>query len=76
MKTEEQIIDNLKDNYKNSLIILISHRLSIFSRTDRIILLHNDKTAEYGTHSELMQKSEEYAAIFNLQCTEGDNDEK
>lgn len=77
MKTEEKIIENLKNNYKDSLIILISHRLAIFSRIDNIILLKLDKSAEYGTHKELMKNSELYAEIFNLQCTEGgDKDEK
>lgn len=71
MKTEEKIIENLKNNYKDSLIILISHRLAIFSRIDKIILLKLDKSAEYGTHKELMKNSELYAEIFNLQCTEG-----
>ncbi len=75
MKTEEKIIENMKSNYKDSLIILISHRLAIFNRINKIILLKCDKTAEYGTHNELMNKSELYATIFNLQCTEGgDND--
>ncbi len=77
MKTEEKIIDNLKNNYKDSLIILVSHRLAIFNRINKIILLQSDKTADYGTHDELMNKSELYAVIFNLQCTEGgENDEE
>jgi ATP-binding cassette subfamily B multidrug efflux pump len=76
ISTEEQIIKNLKNNYKDSLIILISHRLSIFSTIDRIVFLHNDKTADYGTHSELMESSYVYATIFNLQRFEGDNYEK
>lgn len=71
MKTEEKIIENLKNNYKDSLIILISHRLSIFNKINKIILLNNDKTAEYGTHDELMKKSELYSVIYNLQCTVG-----
>jgi ABC-type multidrug transport system fused ATPase/permease subunit len=70
MKTEEAIIENLKNNYKNSLIILISHRLAVFDKVDRIILLRSDKTAEYGTHNELIKTSEIYAAIYALQCTE------
>lgn len=70
MKTEEIIIENLKNNYKNSLIILISHRLAVFDEVDRIILMHNDKTADYGTHSELIKKSAIYAAIYALQSTE------
>jgi ATP-binding cassette, subfamily B, multidrug efflux pump len=71
MKTEEKIIENLKSNYKDSLIILISHRLAIFNKINKIILLKSDKTADYGTHEELMRESELYADIFNLQCTEG-----
>lgn len=75
MKTEEKIIENMKSNYKNSLIILVSHRLAIFNRINKIILLKSDKTAEYGTHNELMNKSELYTTIFNLQCTEGGNND-
>lgn len=71
MKTEEKIIENLKSNYKDSLIILVSHRLAIFNKINKIILLKSDKTADYGTHNELMKKSELYATIFNLQYTEG-----
>ncbi|WP_291572981.1 ABC transporter ATP-binding protein [Clostridium sp. UBA4548] len=71
MKTEEKIIENLRSNYKDSLIILISHRLAIFNRINRIILLKNDTTADMGTHEELMKKSDVYATIYNLQCTEG-----
>lgn len=77
MKTEEKIIENLKNNYKDSLIILISNRLAIFNRINQIILLKSDKTADCGTHDELIKKSELYATIYNLQCTEGeDNDGK
>lgn len=76
MKTEEKIIENLRNNYKDSLVILVSHRLAIFSRINRIFLLKSDKSAEYGTHNELMKKSEVYGTIFNLQYTEGDRSEK
>jgi len=77
MKTEEQIVENLKNNYKNSLIILISHRLAIFKSINKIIVLHNDKTAEYGSHDELIKSSELYSTIYALQSTEsGETDEK
>jgi len=75
MKTEGEIIENLKNNYKDSIIILISHRLATFNKINQIVLLHSDKSETYGTHDELMKTSELYATIFNLQCTEGgDND--
>lgn len=76
MKTEEKIIENLRNNYKQSLIIIISHRLSIFSKINKIILLHSDKTVEYGTHRELMENSELYKAIYNLQGSAGDENEE
>jgi ABC-type multidrug transport system fused ATPase/permease subunit len=77
MKTEEKIIENLRKHYNRSIIIIISHRLAIFNEINNIILLNSDRSAVYGTHYELMKTSGLYATIFNLQCTEGgDNNEK
>jgi len=71
MNTEKQIIQRLRENYSNSIIILISHRLAIFKIIDKILLLHGDKTIEYGTHAELMDKSSLYSTIYRLQYLEG-----
>lgn len=75
-KTEEEILANLRANYKKSLIILISHRLTAFPKMDKILLLHSDKTTSYGTHYELMSTDPLYETIFNLQCNEIVNDSK
>ena len=76
MQTEEKIIANLRKNYPNCLLIIISHRLAIFSQIGRIVLLHGDRAAEYGTHRQLMEDSELYATIYNLQQLAGDCDEE
>lgn len=77
MKTEEMIIENLRSHYKDSIILLISHRLAIFNKINRILLLHNNKSVDYGTHNELMKSSEIYATIYHLQSSEGgDYDEE
>lgn len=73
MNTEEQIMDNLRSHFKNSLIILISHRITMFKKVDRIVLLYNNQAADYGTHDELMQNSRLYAEIFNLQIIAGED---
>ena len=75
MKTEEKIIENLGKNYKNSIIILISHRLSIFNKVNKIILFNNSKKVDYGTHDELMAKSDLYKSIYELQVVGGGTDE-
>ena len=76
MKTEEEITQNLKNNYKDSLIILISHRLTIFKGVTQIVFLKDDKKADYGTHEKLMESSEIYRSIFNIQSTGRDSYEE
>jgi len=71
MKTEEKIIENLRSNYCRSIIIIISHRLAIFDRIDRILLLNNDGSSDSGTHEELMRRSGLYSTIYGLQRAEG-----
>jgi len=75
MQTEEKIIARLRKNYQNCVLIIISHRLAIFSQIDRIVLLHSDRAAESGTHRHLLENSELYATIYNLQQLAGDGDE-
>lgn len=73
MKTEELIIRNLKDNYGDSLILIVSHRLAIFPTVTGIVFLHADKSVEVGTHADLMRTSSQYEAIYNLQSTMGED---
>jgi len=67
VKTEKKIIENIKAHYKQSLILLVSHRLTVFPDTDRIVLLQGGSSAEYGTHTGLMKDSSLYKRIFSLQ---------
>ena len=76
MNTEKIIMENLKKYYKDCLIILISHRLSIFKDLNQIILINDDRTLEYGTHKNLLNSSKFYKDIYLLQQRkEGDKDE-
>lgn len=77
MKTEKQIIENLRSYHKDQIILLISHRLSIFTEASNIILMNPDKTYEYGTQEELLSKSSLYNDLFNLQISkDGQDNEK
>lgn len=73
--TEEQIICNIRKYCTNSLIILISHRLHIFDQMDSVILMNRDKTYEYGTHEQLLEKSSLYRELYHLQENGGEDDE-
>jgi ABC-type multidrug transport system fused ATPase/permease subunit len=76
MRTERRIIENLRRHYKESIIILISHRLAIFKEIDRILLMDGDRTTEYGTHEQLMENSRLYSDIYRLQELEDSTYEK
>ena len=67
MKTEKNIIDNLRANYSDCLILLISHRLAIFKYLNQIILINEDKTLEYGNHQKLIENSKLYNQLYLLQ---------
>ena len=63
--TETAIMDQLRKNYKDSIILIISHRLSIFPRVDSIIFL--DQKVLYGNHTQMLNQSDLYRSIFELQ---------
>ena len=71
--TEEEVFDNLKSIASDDIVLLISHRLYMFPRMDKIIWLENGE-AVVGTHDELMKKVPEYAKLYNDQkggCHDG-----
>lgn len=66
-KTEYEIMENLNRLKENSLVILISHRLSAFRNLDGILVLHGDSTFDYGLHDDLLESSEIYRKLWQMQ---------
>ena len=68
--TEEEILTNLKSFMQNRTSIIISHRISTVKNSDKIIVLHNGKIAEQGTHDELVDLNGIYADLHYKQLLE------
>lgn len=68
-KTEHEIIRNIKEHYKDCIILLISHRVACFEQADQVILVKNGRTV-CGTHEGLLETSPVYHALFALQKEE------
>ncbi len=51
--------------------VVVAHRLSTIERCDRILLMHEGRVLEEGTHDELVAKQGRYAALVELQRTQG-----
>jgi len=66
-ETEMHIMNYLRENYKDSVIIITSHRFGIFPLTDMMIFL--DGTGGYikGSHNELLEQNSLYREIYNTQ---------
>lgn len=62
--TEKKLIDNLT-KLSDKTIIFIAHRLAVAQRTDQILVLHEGKLVEQGSHAELMGKQGYYYNLVN-----------
>ena len=66
-KTEKEIISHIREISKDSIVILISHRLSLFPELDHILYLHGDSTFSYDTHERLLKEDDAYRHLYLLQ---------
>lgn len=70
-KNEREIVDNLKEFYKERTAVIVAHRLSTVKHADQIIVLDDGKVAETGTHSSLVEKRGTYYALVKNQLELG-----
>ncbi len=66
-KTENTILNNLKQVMKNRTSVIISHRVSSVKLCENIIVLHEGEIVEQGSHDQLIQKQGEYFNLYQKQ---------
>lgn len=59
-KTEESIISLIKNEFRNCLMIFITHRLRSISSVDLILVLNRGKISGVGTFKELIKNKESF----------------
>ncbi len=65
--TERRMIERIRENLKETTVIIFSHRLASFTGADNILVLDTGRLAECGTHGELMQRGGIYRKIYSAQ---------
>ena len=65
--TERLIQDAIEKVMAGRTSFIIAHRLSTIRRADVILVVHDGKIIESGTHETLMQRNGFYAALYNSQ---------
>ncbi|XP_056106276.1 ATP-binding cassette sub-family C member 5 [Rhinichthys klamathensis goyatoka] len=50
---------------KGRTVIFVTHQLQYLPECDELVLMKDGQIAEHGTHTQLMEKGRDYAALFN-----------
>ncbi|OPZ36412.1 MAG: putative multidrug resistance ABC transporter ATP-binding/permease protein YheI [Tenericutes bacterium ADurb.BinA155] len=74
-KTEAEIVTHLREDCGDSLVLLVSHRLSSFAGLDQVIVLDPEKGPEVGSHESLLKSSPLYHSLYLLQQSGGSSHE-
>ena len=66
-ESERLVQAALENLMQNRTTIVIAHRLSTIEKADNIVVMHEGRIVEQGTHDELLAKGGRYADLHSLQ---------
>ena len=66
-ESERLVQAALENLMQNRTTIVIAHRLSTIEKADNIVVMHEGRIVEQGTHGELLAKGGRYADLHSLQ---------
>jgi len=69
-RSERIIQEALNALMQNRTTLVIAHRLSTVERADEILVLHNGRVVESGTHQSLLDAGGRYAELYRMQFSE------
>ena len=67
-RAEHEVFRRFVELTYDKCAVLISHRFSTVRMADRIVVLHEGKLLEHGTHEELLAAKGQYSELFQLQA--------
>ena len=66
-ESERLVQEALENLMEKRTSIVIAHRLSTIINADRIIVMHQGRIVEMGTHAELLAKNGRYTQLYQMQ---------
>lgn len=69
-ETEALITSALEKLMEGRTTIMVAHRLSTIQHADKIIVMHQGRIKEAGTHQELLKQGGMYKKLYDLQLAE------
>ncbi|WP_412068393.1 ABC transporter ATP-binding protein [Rubrivirga sp. IMCC43871] len=71
-RTEATILENLRAQFGQRTVIVVSHRISAVQDADQILVLDDGHVSERGTHDELVAAGGAYATLYRKQQLEAE----
>lgn len=63
VKTEKKVLNEIENQVKDNILIVVSNKLSMMEKMDRVYLLVDGKIEGIGTHEELLEKNQLYSEL-------------
>ena len=74
-KTESKVFENLREVTRDNIVILISHRLYLFEKVDKVLWIEDGKSY-FSDHLTMLKENASYKMMFDKQMGGSDLDEK
>ena len=74
-KTESKVFENLSQSTKDNIVLLISHRLYLFEKVDKVLWIEDGKSY-FSDHLTMLKENASYKMMFDKQMGGNDLDEK
>ena len=66
VETEEYVMEEIKEHFKEKTIIMITHRLQIIDIASKIVVMERGRIVEEGTKEELLKKKGAFYRFYTL----------
>ncbi|MDN3647545.1 ABC transporter ATP-binding protein [Reinekea marina] len=70
--TEQKIISALHEKKGEQTLLIITHRISVCQKADRIIVMQDGRITDQGTHNELTHRDGFYNELWEIQSDQKD----
>lgn len=70
--TEQQIIEALHEKRGEQTLVIITHRISVCQKADRILVMQEGRITQQGTHKELTNGAGFYNELWEIQSDQKD----